>query len=69
MPTQRIADEFPPKSGILIAHKTNPTGSRAYRVDIASSLTGARREQRQFPTKEQACRYAKQRHDEIVRHG
>ncbi|MBP9913727.1 MAG: tyrosine-type recombinase/integrase [Opitutaceae bacterium] len=69
MPTQRIADEYPPKSGILIAHKTNPTGSRAYRVDIASSLTGAQREQRQFPTKEQACRYAKQRHEEIVRHG
>lgn len=69
MPTQRIADEFPPKSGILIAHKSNPTGSCAYRVDIASSLTGAKREQRQFPTKEQACRYAKQRHEEIVRHG
>lgn len=69
MPTQRVAEEYPPKSGILIAHKTNPSGSRAYRVDIAASLTGKRREQRQFPSKEEACGYAKQRHDEIVRHG
>ena len=33
MPTQRIVEEYPPKSGILIAKKTNPTGTRAYRVD------------------------------------
>jgi integrase len=69
MPTQRIAEEYPPKSGILIAQKTNPSGSLAYRVDIAASLTGADREQRQFPTKAKAQRYAKQRHAEIVRHG
>jgi len=54
MPTQRVAEECPLKSGILIAQKTNPTGSRAYRVDIAASLTAARREQRQFPSKEKA---------------
>lgn len=69
MPTQRIAEEYPPKSGILIAQKTNPSGSHAYRVDISASLTGADREQRQFPTKEEAQHYAKQRHAEIVRHG
>jgi hypothetical protein len=40
MPNQRQAEEFPPKSGILIAAKTNPSGSRAYRVDIAASLNG-----------------------------
>lgn len=69
MPTQRIAEEYPPESGILIAEKTNPTGSRAYRVDIPASLTGTRREQRQFPTRAKARGYAKQRHGEIVRHG
>jgi len=69
MPTQRIAEEYPPKSGILIAQKTNPSGSHAYRVDIAASLTGVDREQRQFSTKDKAQRYAKQRHTEIVRHG
>lgn len=69
MPTQRQAEEYPPKSGILIAAKTNPSGSRAYRVDIAASLTGAVREQRQFRTKDEAQQYAKQRHAEIVRFG
>ena len=69
MPTQRTAEEYPPKSGILIAQKTNPTGSRAYRVDIAASLTGSMREQRQFPTKAKAQQYAKQRHDEMLKHG
>jgi integrase len=69
MPTQRIAEEYPPKSGILIAKKTNPTGTRAYRVDIPASLTGSSREQRQFRTKAKALRYAKQRHEEMVRHG
>ncbi len=69
MPNQRQAEEYPPKSGILIAQKTNPSGSRAYRVDIAASLTGVDREQRQFSTKDKAQRYAKQRHTEIVRHG
>jgi len=69
MPTQRIAEEYPPKSGILIARKTNPTGTRAFRVDIAASLTGASREQRQFSTKGKAQQYAKQRHEEMVRHG
>lgn len=69
MPTQRLAEEYPPKSGILIAQKTNPTGSRAYRVDIPASLTGTRREQRQFPTKMKARHYAEQRHDEILKHG
>ncbi len=69
MPTQRQAEEYPHKSGILIAAKTNPSGSRAYRVDIAASLTGASREQRQFATKDEAQQYAKQRHAEIVRFG
>ncbi len=69
MPTQRVAEEYPLKSGILIAHKTNPTGSRAYRVDIAGSITGSTREQRQFPTKAEARRYAKHRHDELLKHG
>jgi hypothetical protein len=66
MPTLRTAEEYPSKSGILIAQKTNPSGSHAYRMDIASSLTGASREQRQFPTKEKAQRYAKERRTEIV---
>ena len=45
MTTIRKDDEFPPKSGILIAPKINPTGSKAYLVDIAASLTGAVREE------------------------
>ena len=69
MPTIRFAEEYPPKSGILIAQKVNPTGSRAYRVDIGASLTGSAREQRQFRTKAKAHRYAKQRHEELLRHG
>lgn len=69
MPAKRLAEEYPPKSGILIAQKINPAGSRAYRVDIAPSLTGSIREQRQFPTREEALGYAKTRHAEILRLG
>ena len=69
MPNIRIGDEFPAKSGIIVAPKFNPSGSRAYRVEISASITGKRREQRQFPTKEEARLYATKRHSEITQFG
>jgi hypothetical protein len=49
--------------------KSNPSGSKAYRVDIAATITGTTREQRQFPTPDEAREYAKTRHLEITRFG
>jgi hypothetical protein len=69
MPNTRLGDEFPAKSGILITPKTNPTGSKAYRVDIPATITGRNREQRQFPTQSEARAYASQRHSEITQFG
>lgn len=69
MPNKRKGNEFPPKSGIIISPKTNPSGSKAYRVDIAASITGSSREQRQFPTRETAQEYARKRHLEVTRFG
>lgn len=69
MPNKRKGIEFPSKSGIIITPKINPAGSKAYRVDIASTITGTAREQRQFPKLEEAEEYAKTRHLEITRFG
>lgn len=69
MPNKRQGEEFPSKSGILITPKFNPSGSKAYRVDIPATITGKTREQRQFPTKEDAQKYARQRNEEIIRFG
>ncbi len=69
MPNIRIGDEFPPKSGIIISPKINPSGSKAYRVDIPASLTGKSREQRQFQTQSEAREYASKRHAEITQFG
>lgn len=69
MPTKRKGEEYPAKSGIIITPKRNPSGSRAYRVDIAATITGQGREQRQFPTLADARSHATRRHDEITRFG
>jgi hypothetical protein len=69
MPNKRLGIEYPKRSGIIITPKVNPTGSTAYRVDIAPTITGAQREQRQFPTKEKAEEHATRRHLEITRFG
>lgn len=69
MPNKRVGVEYPAKSGIIITPKTNPSGTKAYRVDIPASLTGSNREQRQFPTKEDAQEYASKRHLEIAKFG
>ena len=69
MPSTRHGEEFPKKSGILICPKINPTGSKAFRVDIPATITGTKREQRQFPTQFQAREYATKRHSEITRFG
>ena len=69
MPNQRKGEEYPPKSGIIICSKINPSGSTAYRVDIPATITGKTREQRQFPVKDEAREYAKMRHSEITRFG
>lgn len=69
MPRRKKGSEYPAKSGIIICQKINPTGTTAYRVDIPSSKTGQKREQRQFPTKREAEEYARQRHTEISQLG
>ena len=69
MPQKRKGEEYPVKSGILITEKINPSGSHAFRVTIAASITGAKREQRQFLDRKDAQDYAKQRHIEIQRFG
>jgi site-specific recombinase XerD len=69
MPNRRYGEEYPPKSGIIIAPKNNPSGSKAYRVDILATITGNDREQRQFPTQSEARKYAGRRHLEIAQFG
>ena len=69
MPNRRKGTEFPSRSGIIITQKTNPSGSIAYRVDIAATLTGGLREQRQFPTLEEAREHSRKRHSEVTRLG
>lgn len=69
MPNTRLGDEFPAKSGIIITPKINPSGSKAYRVDIPATITGKNREQRQFPTQSEARAYASKRHSEITQFG
>lgn len=69
MPTKRFGDEYPAKSGIIITPKLNPSGKRAWRVDIPATRTGDRREQRQFTSKDAACAYATHRLAEIRRVG
>lgn len=65
MPAKRQGEEYPPKSGIIITSKTNPSGKIAWRVDISAKRTGGAREQRQFRRKEAAQFYALQRWKEI----
>ena len=69
MPNKRKGEEYPQKSGIVITPKRNPSGSVAYRVDIPSTITGRRREQRQFPARSEARDHASRRHQEITRFG
>jgi len=69
MPNKRKREEYPSKSGIIVSPKTNPSGSKAYRVDIPATITGRQREQRQFRTKEEARNHARQRYAEITRFG
>jgi len=69
MSNHRKGEEYPAKSGIIVTLKFNPSGSRAYRVDIPATITGLLREQRQFLTKEKARDYAAQRHLEITQFG
>ncbi len=69
MPTKRQGEEYPAKSGIIITAKRNPSGSKAYRVDIAPTITGQNREQKQFPTQAEARSHASRRHEEITRFG
>jgi integrase len=65
MPATRQGAEYPPKSGIIITSKTNPSGKRAWRVDISAKRTGGQREQKQFRTKEAAEKHASQRWQDI----
>ena len=69
MPNKRLGKEFPKKSGIIVTPKVNPSGSKAYRVDIPATITGRSREQRQFPTQSEAKIYASRRHIEITQFG
>ena len=69
MPNKRKGTEFPARSGIIVTQKANPSGSIAYRVDIAATITGGVREQRQFPTLEEAREHARKRHSEVTRLG
>lgn len=65
MPAIRHGEEYPPKSGIIITSKQNPSGKRAWRVDISAKRTGGQREQKQFRTKEAAQKHASQRWNDI----
>ena len=69
MPAQRIGEEYPAKSGIIITPKFNPSGRKVWRVDIPATRTGGQREQRQFKNRELACEYAEKRSDELKREG
>lgn len=69
MPNIRKREEFPVKSRIIVTPEVNPPGSKAYRVDIPATITGQKREQRQFPTKEEARRSATKRQKEITKFG
>jgi integrase len=65
MPAIRQGEEYPPKSGIIITAKKNPSGKRAWRVDISAKRTGNQREQKQFRTREAAERHASRRWQDI----
>jgi integrase len=65
MPATRQGEEYPPKSGIVITPKKNPSGKRAWRVDISAKRTGGDREQKQFRTKGAAEDYASRRWKEV----
>ncbi len=69
MPSKRHGEEYPAKSGILITPKSNPSGKRAWRVDIPATRTGERRVQRQFRSKDAAYAFATERMAEIRRIG
>lgn len=69
MPNKRVGIEYPTRSGILISPKANPSGSKAYRVDIPATITGTKRVQRQFPSIVEAKIYADDCHKEITKLG
>lgn len=69
MPAKRQGEEYPLKSGIIITPKTNPSGKRAWRVDISAKRTGLTREQKQFRSKQDAQTYAARKWAEIQSFG
>ena len=67
MPATRLGEVYPKKSSIILTRKRSAKST--WRVDISARLTGGRREQRQFLTRDKAEEYAERRWTEIQKVG